>query len=114
MAESKSRKKGRPRSSNRSTAATPEVREQELIALSMDLAEEQLRNGTASPSVITHFLRMGSMREELEQQLIQERVMNLTAKTHMIESSENTEKLYQEAIRAMRVYNGTDEDEELS
>lgn len=114
MAESRSTKKGRPRKSKRSTATTPEVREQELISLSMDLAEQQLRDGTASPSVITHFLRMGSTREELEQQLLEERRINLTAKTHMIESSENVEKLYQEAIAAMRIYNGTYENEELS
>ena len=51
---------------------TPEDREQYLINLSLDAAEKQLREGTASSQVITHFLKLGSSRELLEQEKIKE------------------------------------------
>lgn len=35
-------------------ALTPEARENQLISLASDLAEKQLREGTASSQVITH------------------------------------------------------------
>ena len=41
-------------------ALTPEAREKQLIALAIDVAEEQMRNGTASSQVISHFLKLGS------------------------------------------------------
>ena len=43
-------KRGRP-------ALTPEARENQLISLAIDLAEQQLRDGTASSQVITHYLK---------------------------------------------------------
>lgn len=36
-------------------AMSPEARENQLISYAVDLAEQQLLDGTASPSVITHF-----------------------------------------------------------
>ena len=44
-------------------ALTPEDRESQLIAAAVNLAEKQLRDGTASPSVITHYLRLASGKE---------------------------------------------------
>ena len=41
---------------------TPEARENQLISLAIDLAEQQLRNGTASSQVITHYLKLGSSK----------------------------------------------------
>ena len=38
-------------------ALTPEARENQLIALAVNLAEKQLREGTASSQVITHYLK---------------------------------------------------------
>ena len=54
-------------SSRRSSPAmTPEARENQMIALAVDLAEKQLREGTASSQVITHFLKLASSTERLE------------------------------------------------
>ena len=47
-------------------ASTPEVREAQLINLAYNLAEEQLREGTASPSIVNHFLKLSTQREALE------------------------------------------------
>ena len=39
-------------------ATTPEGRENEMVSLAIDLAEKQIREGTASSQVITHFLKL--------------------------------------------------------
>ena len=46
-------------------ALTPEARENQLISLATDLAEKQLREGTASSQIIAHYLKLGSTREKL-------------------------------------------------
>ena len=55
-------------------ALSPEAREQQLVAMATDLAEKQLRDGTASSQVITHYLKLGSTRERLEQELKMEEI----------------------------------------
>lgn len=97
----------------RKPATTPEEREQQMVGLAMDLAEKQLRNGTASPSVISHFLKLGSMREQLEEQYIGKKVEHLNAQIDSIHSSAHAEELYQNALDAMRKYSGNISDEEL-
>lgn len=47
-------------------ALTPEARENQLVSLAVDLAEKQLREGTASSQVITHYLKLGSTKERIE------------------------------------------------
>lgn len=99
----------------RRPALTPEAREKQIIADAMDLAEKQIREGTASSQVITHFLKLGSMREKLERERLEEENKLLKAKTQAIESERDNKELYKEAIRAMRKYtgNGEIEDEEF-
>lgn len=96
-------------------AMTPEDRENQLIDLAMEAAEEQIRNGTASSQVITHFLKLGSERERLEREKLAQENELLRAKTASIESGERTRELYEEAIKAMRSYaglGGGDDDDE--
>ena len=45
-------------------ALTPEARENQLVSLAVDLAEKQLREGTASSQVITHYLKLGSTKRK--------------------------------------------------
>ena len=45
-----------------------EKQEQQLIAKAVDLAERQLEEGTASAQVITHYLKLGTTREQLEKE----------------------------------------------
>lgn len=97
----------------RRRARTPEERENELIALSMDLAEEQLRNGTASSAVIAHFLKLGSTREREELNMLRRKSENLEAKTESIRQSGRIEELYNEAMAAMKEYKGIGSDEDL-
>ena len=92
----------------RKPARTPEGRELELASQAYDLAEEQIRGGTASSQVITHFLKMGSTRERLEQQRIEHENQLLEVKREAIESQARVEELYQNALDAMRSYSGHD------
>ena len=87
-------------------ALTPEARENQLISLATDLAEQQLRDGTASSQVITHYLKLGSTREKLEQDILSNKKDLLAAKTECLESSKRVEELYANAIDAMRKYGG--------
>ena len=88
-------------------ALTPEAREQQLIALATDLAEEQLRNGTASAQVITHYLKLGTTKADLEKKKLELENGLTEAKTKSIMSAESQEKLYKEAIDAFKIYSGT-------
>lgn len=88
-------------------ATTPEGRELELASAAYDLAEEQIRGGTASSQVITHFLKMGSTRERLEQQRIAHENDLLQVKREQIEGQKKVEELYLSALDAMRSYSGS-------
>lgn len=87
-------------------ALTPEARENQLIALAVDLAEKQLIEGTASAQVITHYLKLGSTREKLEKEKLEKENELLNAKREALESSKRVEELYANALKAMRSYSG--------
>ena len=87
-------------------ALTPEARENQMISLAVDLAEKQLQEGTASSQVITHFLKLGSTKQQLEKQKLEEENKLLRAKTENLQSMGRIEELYEEAINAMRNYSG--------
>lgn len=88
------------------SAMTPEARENQLISLAVNLAEKQLREGTASSQVITHYLKLGSTKERMEKEMMQEQIKLLTAKTEALQSAKHVEELYSEAIAAFKRYNG--------
>lgn len=85
-------------------ALTPEAREQQLVSLAVDLAEQQLMDGTASSQVITHFLKLGSSRADLERAKLEHETKLLEAKTEALQSQKNMEELYSQAIAALKSY----------
>lgn len=91
-------------------AITPEGRENQMISLAVDLAEKQLREGTASSQVITHYLKLGSTKERIEKEILEKQKELIAAKTEAIQSSKNVEELYIKALEAMKTYNGTDDE----
>lgn len=95
-------KRGRP-------AISPEARENQMIALSMDLVEQRLRDGTASSQETTHFLKLGSSKAILERDKLIEENKLLRAKTEQIHSMKNQEELLEKALRAFTVYKGQGE-----
>ena len=102
----------RPRESSPSSgyseppALTPEAREQQMISLSVNLAEKQLREGTASSQVITHYLKLGSMKERREREKLEEEIKLLKARTEELQAAKQIEELYKDAILAFGMYSG--------
>ena len=92
-------------------ATTPEARENQLIYLATNLAEQQLRDGTASSQVITHYLKLGSSKEKIEKEILEKQKELITAKTESLQSSKRIEELYANAIKAMQRYSGHGGDE---
>lgn len=100
------RKSTEPTKIRRPPATTPEGRENQLIALAVDLAERQLSEGTASSQVVTHFLKLGTTRERLEQERISQENELLRAKVEDMATKKHIEELYESALNAMRSYSG--------
>ena len=98
-----SSRKGRP-------ALTPEARENQMISLAIDCAEQQLRDGTASSQVITHYLKLGSTKERLEKEKLERENELLRARTESLQSMKHIEELYTNAVKAMRKYSGSGDD----
>lgn len=91
-------------------ALSPEARENQLISLAVDLAEEQLRAGTASSQVVTHFLKLGSTKEKLDQDYLKSQKKLIDAKAAALKAEERIEELYKDALQAMQTYSGRDDD----
>lgn len=96
----------------RPPATTPEARENQLIALAVDLAEKQLIKGTASSQVVTHYLKLGSTKEKLEKDILKQQAELMKAKTEAIKDSKGVEELYKNALNAMRAYTGSSRGDE--
>lgn len=91
-------------------ASSPQARENQCIALSYDLVEKRLREGTATSQETTHFLKLGTYKEYLEREKLVQEIELLKQKKKAIESGEHAEKLAKDAIEAMKRYGGiTDE-----
>ena len=87
-------------------ALSPEARENQLVSLAVDLAEKQLRDGTASSQVITHYLKLGSTKERIEKEILEKQKELIDAKTQSLQSAQRIEELYKNALDAMRNYSG--------
>lgn len=77
-----------------------------MISLAVNLAEQQLRDGTASAQVITHYLKLGSTKERLEKEKLEKERDLLVAKVDALESAKRMEEVYSEALAAMKRYQG--------
>ena len=86
-------------------ATSPEAQEQYMINLTMQLVERRLREGTASSAETTHFLKLATMKADLEENKL------LRAKTETLENAKDTKEMYANVLKAMAKYNGVDEDE---
>jgi hypothetical protein len=94
------------KTTRRRPATTPEARENQLIAHAVDLAERQLLDGTASAQVISHYLKLGSSREKLEQERLVKENELLEVKREALASAQRVEAMYGAALNAMRSYAG--------
>jgi uncharacterized protein YcaQ len=95
----------------RKPAIDPIERENQMIALAMDRAEERLKDGSATSQEIVHFLKLGSSREKAEREKLERENEVLRAKAEAYQSAKNIEELYSNAINSMRLYSGKSDEE---
>lgn len=98
----------------RRRALSPEAREQQLISLATDLAEQQLMDGTASAQVITHYLKLGSSKEKKDLEKAEAEIALMKARIESLQREERVEELFRSALDSFKVYSGqtiTAEDE---
>lgn len=107
----KQTKTNNPKTSMR-PALTPESKENQMISLAMDLAEQQLRDGTASSQLITEFVKRGSTKARLEKEVLAEQASLMKTKNEMLKLATHMEEMYKDAIKAFRGYSGQDDPEE--
>jgi hypothetical protein len=93
-------------------ATTPEGREAQLVALAFDLVEKRIREGNATSQETTHFLKLGSSREQLEQERLRNENLMTQAKIDQIAPLVKSEEMYAKAFKAMRAYAGQDPEPE--
>lgn len=93
-------------------ALSPEAREGQMISLAMDCAEEQLRNGTASSQVITHFLKLATAKAELEKEKLKQENELLRAKTDSQKSQQRSDEFYEKVLNAFKQYSGQDDSDD--
>lgn len=99
VTESGKTKLGRP-------AISPESRENQLVAMAYDLAEERIRDKTASNDLLKEFIKIGNTKARLELEKMKYETELVKAKTDAIESSSNAERMIEEAMHAMQEYSG--------
>ena len=85
---------------------TPEAYEKRLVSMSYQLVEQRLRDGTASSQETTHFLKLGSEKERLERERLEEENKLLRAKTDSLAAQKQSDKLFRDAIQAFKGYAG--------
>lgn len=93
-------------------ALTPEAQENRMISLATKLAEQKMLDGTASSQLIVHYLKLGSSKERLEQEIMEKQKELISAKTDALHTAKRIEELYDSAIKVMRVYSGQDDSED--
>lgn len=92
-------------------ALSPDERENVLIAMAYDLAEEQLADGTVSSQVLSQLIRNGSSRGRAELQKLQRENELLRVKAESIEAAQRTDELYAQALSAMQAYSGMEQED---
>lgn len=96
----------------RAPAKDPETREKQLISAAVDLAEKQILEGTASATVIVHYLKASSMREKLERERLVNENRLLQEKVSELSSRKNDGEQLTRVLNALGAYQGTDDDDE--
>lgn len=91
-------------------AISPEARENQLIGLAYDLVEKRLLDGSATSQETTSLIKLGNTKARLEIEKMKYETELVKAKTDAIESASNAEKLFEEAMKAMQQYSGTNQE----
>ena len=87
-------------------AMSAEAVENRLINKAYKAVERRIEDGTATAAELTHFLRLGSAKEQLELEKLKKENELLKAKTESLRSQEEVKEMYANAIKAFGKYSG--------
>lgn len=89
----------------------PEERENQMILLAMNEVEDRIKNHTATSQELTHFLKLATVRERLEKKKLEVETELLAAKVELAKSQKRYDELVENALGAMKKYNGYDDED---
>ena len=112
MGRAKEKPTDPPMIRNIKPAKTMEAREQQLISLAVDRAEQRLMDGTATGQEIIHFLKLATVEKQLEMKKLELENELLTAKTAAIKEQQEVSKMFAAAVAAMTSYRMPPDEEE--
>lgn len=90
-------------------ALTPEAQENQMIALAMNLVQQRLMNGTASSQETTHFLKLATVKYQLEKEKLRSENELTKAKAEALNKTDESRIIAENAIKAMSTYQGRGE-----
>lgn len=93
-------------------AKTIEGRENQLINLAVNEAEQRLLNGTASSQIIVTLLKLATTKAQLEIEKTRADIALQNAKEQELKNKATSEDMFAKALSAFRSYKGDSIEEE--
>lgn len=93
-------------------ALTPESQENQMIALAMNLVQQRLLDGTASSQETTHFLKLATVKYQLEKEKLMKENRLIDAKVESLDADRKHTETYEAAIVAITRYKGLGESDD--
>ena len=93
-------------------ALSPEAWENRQIYLANRLVEQQLVDGTASSQVITHFLKLGTTKNQLEIEKLRAETAKANAQAEAIKAGKRDAELLEKAMKCFSMYRGKENEDD--
>ncbi len=87
-------------------ARTGEGRMNQLVDLAVELAEQRLRDGSASSQIIVTLLNYGTAKFKLEMEKLKSELELSDAKIKHMQMQETSQQAFEEAMEAFKSYKG--------
>jgi hypothetical protein len=81
-----------------------EVLENKLVSLAFKQAQSQMEDGTASSQIVTHFLRLGSIKAKIELEKLELENRLLEEKIQAEQSGQKLNEMFGEVLAALKSY----------
>lgn len=90
-----------------------EKREAEIVQAAYELALERIKSGKASDALLTYLMKQEGKTASSSRERMAAQTRLYDVKTEAVAQDSRNAELFEEAIRAMRVYSGGIDDEML-
>lgn len=81
-----------------------EVLENKLVALAFKQAQAQMEDGTASSQIVTHFLRLGSIKAQIELEKLELENRLLEERIQAEKAGQQLNEMFGEVLAALKSY----------